>query len=161
MEASTQHAGLIAVADGASVRESIRPTSILDNRRRIGANFAIRSEARCLYFLLSQCLFHGTFPRLPRDLIRIIVYYHIKIAQSCIHAFVPCPVCNRARCMFCGVRFFTSGRDQRACTCKRPMRTSGRIANKRFAAGQQRGDRPGQHAALHLRYPALYSAAFE
>ena len=118
-------------AHGASWRESVGSTA-LDNRQRIGANMAICSDARRVYFLLSQQLFRSTFGRLPRDLIRIIVYYYKQIAQSCIHVFLPCPVCKRRRCAYCGVRFYTSGGDPRPCRCPLPTRTSARLLLTRF-----------------------------
>ena len=156
--------GPAAVADGASVRESAGARAIamnwearIDNRRRIGARFAIQFDAKRLFFLLCQQLFRDTFGRLPRDVVRTIVYYYKQIAMSCVHAFLPCPVCRRSRCQYCGIRFATSGGDPRPCACPRPTRTSTRLADIRFAVGRQEQQvMPLTHAALHMRFPGLY-----
>lgn len=100
----------------------------------------------------------GDINHLPADVV-LTIARHVAIGwQGCtlgsrVHHWGTCHRCVRIRCMFCDVKFYTSGRDPRSCLCR--VRESIRLKRKRECNAIMFGRGPPR-AALHAAFPSIY-----
>lgn len=127
---------------------------LLDQRRRIGANFAakLRTEQIYKYLRLRK--------NLPAEIAGMICKEYLADAKSCKHIFKECNVCHRSRCALCLMGWCTSGQMARSCACPGPTRRSRRQLTRKLE-GRSDGmfvNTSGfmSTSALHAEYASLY-----